>query len=83
MRMGPRHPWLGAAAFRLALPLLAAGQAQKELVHNEALLRLDLVSQPVVPLLIRATIPNPKEISSIAFASTRVRFARSRRLPGS
>ena len=22
MRMGPRHPWLGAAAFRLALPLL-------------------------------------------------------------
>jgi hypothetical protein len=33
---------------RLALPLLAAGQAAKELVHNEALLRLDLVSQPVV-----------------------------------
>jgi hypothetical protein len=33
---------------RLALPLLAAGQAQKELAHNEALLRLDLVSQPVV-----------------------------------
>lgn len=33
---------------RLALPLLAAGQAEKELAHNEALLRLDLVSQPVV-----------------------------------
>lgn len=27
---------------RLGLPLLAAGQAQKELAHNEALLRLDL-----------------------------------------
>ncbi len=33
---------------RLALPLLAAGQAQKELVHNEALLLLDMVCQPVV-----------------------------------
>jgi hypothetical protein len=33
---------------RLALPLLAAGQAEKELAHNEALLRLDIVSQPVV-----------------------------------
>jgi hypothetical protein len=32
---------------RLGLPLLAAGQAQKELAHNEALLLLDLVSQPV------------------------------------
>lgn len=32
---------------RLALPLLAAGQAQKELAHNEALLLLDLLSQPV------------------------------------
>lgn len=33
---------------RFALPLLAAGQAQKELVHNEALLALDMVCQPVV-----------------------------------
>ncbi len=32
---------------RIGLPLLAAGQAQKELAHNEALLLLDLVSQPV------------------------------------
>lgn len=30
---------------RLALPLLAAGQAQKEIYHNEALVRLDLVAQ--------------------------------------
>jgi len=33
---------------RLALPLLAAGQTQKELMHNEALLLLDLVSQATV-----------------------------------
>lgn len=32
---------------RIGLPLLAAGQAQKELAHNEALLLLDMVSQPV------------------------------------
>jgi hypothetical protein len=30
---------------RLALPLLAAGQAQKEMYHNEALVRLDLLVQ--------------------------------------
>ena len=30
---------------RLALPLLAAGQAQKEMSHNEALSRLDLLVQ--------------------------------------
>lgn len=33
---------------RLALPLLHAGQAQKELWHNEALALLDLLVQPVV-----------------------------------
>lgn len=33
---------------RLALPLLAAGQAGKEVTHNEALTRLDLVVQPAV-----------------------------------
>lgn len=33
---------------RLALPLLAAGQAEKELAHNEALLRLDIAAQPAV-----------------------------------
>jgi len=30
---------------RLALPLLAAGQAQKEMYHNEAILRIDLLLQ--------------------------------------
>lgn len=33
---------------RLALPLLSAGQAQKEVTHNEALALLDLFAQPVV-----------------------------------
>ena len=33
---------------RLSLPLLAAGQAQKELTHNEALLLIDVAVQPVV-----------------------------------
>ena len=33
---------------RLGLPLLAAGQAQKEVMHNEALARLDLVIQATV-----------------------------------
>jgi hypothetical protein len=33
---------------RLGLPLLAAGQAQKEIAHNEALLRLDLLTQGAV-----------------------------------
>jgi hypothetical protein len=30
---------------RLALPLLSAGQAQKEMHHNEAIVRLDLMTQ--------------------------------------
>ena len=33
---------------RFALPLLSAGQAGKELTHNEALSRLDLLVQPAV-----------------------------------
>jgi len=33
---------------RLAMPLLAAGQAGKELAHNEALFRLDMLVQPAV-----------------------------------
>jgi hypothetical protein len=33
---------------RLALPLLASGQAQKDVTHNEALLALDQLVQPLV-----------------------------------
>lgn len=36
------------ATARLAMPLLAAGQAGKELTHNEALTRLDMLVQPAV-----------------------------------
>ena len=36
------------ATSRLALPLLAAGQAQKEMTHNEALALLDLAVQGAV-----------------------------------
>ncbi|CAN5299564.1 hypothetical protein BH10PSE15_BH10PSE15_04320 [soil metagenome] len=43
---------------RLALPLLNAGQAQKEVTHNEALLLLDLFAQPVV-LAIGLDTPPP------------------------
>ncbi len=42
---------------RLHLPLLAAGQAQKELTHNEALALLDILVQPVVQSVSPATIP--------------------------
>lgn len=42
---------------RLALPLLAAGQAQKEVTHNEALMRLDLLAQAVVESADLATPP--------------------------
>lgn len=42
---------------RLGLPLLAAGQAQKEVTHNEALLLLDLIGQPVVESCDNATPP--------------------------
>ncbi len=36
------------ATARFALPFIAAGQAQKEVFHNEALTRVDVLLQPVV-----------------------------------
>lgn len=45
---------------RLALPLIAPGQAQKEMTHNEALTRLDIMVQPVVQAVAPASVPaNP------------------------
>lgn len=44
---------------RLGLPLLAAGQAQKELVHNEALGQLDLLVQPAVEDMLATPPPAP------------------------
>lgn len=37
-----------SATARFALPLLAAGQAEKELTHNEALALIDIAMQPTV-----------------------------------
>lgn len=42
---------------RLALPLLAVAQAQKEMTHNEALARIDILAQPVVEAVAPATVP--------------------------
>lgn len=42
---------------RLALPLLAAAQAQKEMIHNEALTMLDASVQPVVVAVAPTSIP--------------------------
>ncbi len=46
---------------RLALPFLIAGQAQKEVWHNEALMQLDYLVQPVIVAHAPAAIPtNPQ-----------------------
>lgn len=42
---------------RLTLPLLAAGQAQKEFTHNEALTTLDIFVQPVVESVAPTVVP--------------------------
>lgn len=42
---------------RLALPLLSSGQAQKEVTHNEALLRADMFIQPVAEAVGASTPP--------------------------
>ncbi len=42
---------------RLALPLIAPGQAQKEMTHNEALARLDIMVQPVVQAVAPPSVP--------------------------
>ncbi len=42
---------------RLQLPLLSAGQAQKEITHNEALLRVDGLTHPVLESRYLATPP--------------------------
>jgi hypothetical protein len=49
-----------ATSDRLALPLIAPGQAQKEMTHNEALARLDIMVQPVVQGVAPSAVPaNP------------------------
>jgi len=46
---------------RLGLPLLAAGQAQKEITHNEALGLIDLIAQAVVESADLSTPPAAPE----------------------
>ncbi|WP_260596659.1 DUF2793 domain-containing protein [Sphingomonas endolithica] len=46
---------------RLQLPLLRAGQAQKELLHNEALTLVDLLAQPTVIGFAAETLPADPE----------------------
>jgi hypothetical protein len=46
---------------RFALPLLQPGQAQKEMIHNEALATLDLVVQPAVEAIGVDTPPDAPE----------------------
>ena len=43
---------------RLALPLLATGQAQKELTHNEAITRLSFATQASVVAIAPSTVPS-------------------------
>lgn len=43
---------------RLALPTLASAQAQKEMTHNEALLRLDAAVQATVVAVAPAAVPS-------------------------
>jgi hypothetical protein len=49
---------------RLALPLLAAGQAQKEIFHNEALQTLDILAAPSVEALPMDSPPTTPSIGA-------------------
>jgi hypothetical protein len=50
---------------RLSLPLLAAGQAQKHVTHNDALVRLDALIHLVVDSRTQAAPPlSPTELSA-------------------
>ena len=55
---------------RLALPLLAAAQAQKEVTHNEALMLLDATVQPVVVAVAPATVPASPSIGQCWIVGT-------------
>lgn len=48
---------MGEQTPRLGLPLLASGQAQKEVTHNEALILADALIQPVVQAVAPPEIP--------------------------
>ncbi|WP_454885147.1 DUF2793 domain-containing protein [Sphingomonas oryzagri] len=46
------------ATARLALPFISSGQAQKELFHNEALVRIDALLQPAVEAVLVDSPPS-------------------------
>lgn len=46
---------------RLGLPLLVPGQGQKDITHNEALLQLDMLVQPVVLTASALVAPENRE----------------------
>lgn len=50
---------MAEATTRHGLPLLQAGQAQKEVTHNEALVLLDLLAHPVVEGVLAAPPASP------------------------
>ena len=62
-----------AATSRMALPLLAAGQAQKEITHNEALQLPDMAVQTVVqgaPLAAPPVAPAADAVYLVAAGAT-------------
>lgn len=70
---------------RLVLPLIAAGQAQKELSHNEALALLDLAVQPVVVAVgtnTPPTAPAPGDCWIVGMAPTGAWTGRAGALAG-
>lgn len=60
---------MGASA-RLSLPLLAAGQAQKEVVHNEALQALDLIVAAAVETAPAAAPPPSPQVGATYIIGT-------------
>lgn len=55
---------------RLALPLLAAAQAQKEMTHNEALALLDIATQAVVQSVSPSTVPSSPSVGQCWIVGT-------------
>jgi len=51
---------MAEATHRHGLPLLQAGQAQKELTHNEALALLDLLAHPAVEAVLASPPADPQ-----------------------
>ncbi len=57
---------------RLALPLIAPGQAQKEMTHNEALARLDMLVQPVVRGIATTAVPTAPALGECWIAGAKL-----------